>query len=180
MELHHAFESIPRHVRGMLFWSVLALTLVLAWSFLVLGPRGLVELELTGNVVGAARIIARWRMQGALPAAFVSMGLDFLFLLAYSTTIALACVWAAENVRGNGWPLWQVGILLAWGQWLAALLDAVENIAMLKMMVSAVASPWPQVARYCALPKFALVILGVIYVVVGVVACFAPPVKPRP
>lgn len=60
-----------------------------------------------------------------------------------------------------------IGVALAWGQWLAALFDASENIALLKMLHGPVVEPWPQMARWSAVPKFMLVGAGSLYAVVG-------------
>ena len=58
-------------------------------------------------------------------------------------------------------------LFLAWGQWLAALLDAIENGALLTMLLDVPAQPWPVVAWWCAIAKFALVLLGLLFVLVG-------------
>jgi hypothetical protein len=49
----------------------------------------------------------------------------------------------------------------------AALLDAVENAALLTMLVNGVTSPWPQISFASATIKFGLVILGLAFVLVG-------------
>jgi hypothetical protein len=38
-------------------------------------------------------------------------------------------------------------------------LDAVENYAMLRVLDGPVKSPWPEIAKWCALPKFAIPLL---------------------
>lgn len=43
---------------------------------------------------------------------------------------------------------------------MAALLDALENIALLKMLRGFVVEPWPQIAQWSAVPKFILVAAG--------------------
>lgn len=68
---------------------------------------------------------------------------------------------------GPGWAA--LGRRLAWGQGLAALLDWVENIALLVVLLEAPVAPWPQVAWGCAVPKFGLVALGLCYVAAGAV-----------
>jgi hypothetical protein len=49
---------------------------------------------------------------------------------------------------------------LAWRQWLAAGLDAVENCALTLMLLNAPVEPWPQVAFWCAAAKFTLIVAG--------------------
>jgi len=52
----------------------------------------------------------------------------------------------------------------------AALADAVENVALLKMLVSAVVDPWPRIAWVSATIKFGIIAVGLAYVVYGVPA----------
>ena len=77
------------------------------------------------------------------------------------------CDGLGRALTSRGWPLAGEGAALAWGQWLAAWFDAVENIALIAMLFGAVVSPWPQVAYWCAVIKFALVFLGLVYAFYG-------------
>ena len=95
--------------------------------------------------------------------------LDYVFLLSYSTTIGLACVWTARFLHDRQWSLARIGVPLAWVQWLAAVLDAIENYALITMLFGSVTSPWPQIAYWCAIIKFALVFLGMVYGIFGLV-----------
>lgn len=52
---------------------------------------------------------------------------------------------------------------------LAGLLDAVENYALIKVLLGSRDEIWPVAAKYCAGPKFAIVGVGLIYVIVGAV-----------
>jgi hypothetical protein len=62
---------------------------------------------------------------------------------------------------------------LAWGPWLAALLGAVENLALLRMLSGAVEKPWPRIARRSTVSKFALVIAGVLHSALSAFIYFA-------
>jgi hypothetical protein len=85
----------------------------------------------------------------------------------YSTTIALACVMAAGVLKRRVWHT--IGMLLAWGLWIAALCDATENLALLTELFGNNVAPYPQVAQICAVIKFGLIVLGLLYVVVGII-----------
>jgi len=168
--MRHPFEALSPRRRGFYFWPLLALTLALSVVMSYIGrplitsaaPSGIVSFELAGDVSQARQIIASWSDSARLYAAF-GLGLDFLYLVTYSTTIGLACVWAADAARQRKWPLSGLGVPLAWGQWLAALLDVVENIALTSLLLNAVTEPWPLVARWCAIGKFTLIVIGLIY-----------------
>lgn len=94
---------IPKHRRALIFWLMLALTIVI--NRLMAGPlttpaapQGIISLELAGTEANARTIIDSW---GALARehALFSVKLDYLFLLTYSTAISLGCIWAASQVR---------------------------------------------------------------------------------
>jgi len=135
-------------------------------------PSGILSFEFAGNVNRAKEIVRSWEGAPALFAGF-SLGLDYLFMVAYSTTLALACLWACRMVEARGWPFARLGVLLAWGQWLAAGLDALENIALVILVLVGIAAPWPQVAWAAAALKFALILAGLLYSVLGVAAWLA-------
>lgn len=172
--MQHPLESIASERRKKYFWPLLAATLVVMALMNAVGaplvtssaPYGIVSYELAGSVSAAEAILASWDQDARLGAAF-SLGFDYLFMLVYSTTIALACVWAADVVRGRGWPLASLGRPLAWGQWLAACLDALENLALAVILFGSPVSPWPGIARWSAVLKFALIFLGMMYAFYG-------------
>jgi len=135
-------------------------------------PNGIVSFELAGSASQAHRIIDSWDEAARIRAGFIQ-GLDYVFLIAYPLTIGFACLWAAGVIRGRRWPLASVGILLAWGQLLAGLLDAVENAALVIMLFGTIVAPWPQIAYWCAAVKFALLFAGLIYAAFGAVVRIA-------
>lgn len=128
-------------------------------------PLGIVDLELAGTECRAREVLEEWGPAGRRRARN-AVRLDFFFLLVYSTAIGLACTLAAARLSSKP-GLARAGVLLAWLQWGAALLDAVENAALLRMLRGAVRQPWPRIARGCALPKFAIVGLGLTYAAYG-------------
>jgi hypothetical protein len=172
----HPLANIPAHKRPLLFWLCFGLTMAVMVTLNVTGmplqtaaaPVGIVSFELAGNVSTAQTILASWDEAARIYAGF-NLGLDYLFLVLYSTTIALAILWLADSLKLQGWSL-ALATWLAWGQWLAAALDAVENGALLVMLVGEAATPWPQVAFWTAVVKFALIALGLLYVVAALTA----------
>lgn len=176
MQLWHPLHLIPS---GLTHWLVLGLLVAL---ILELAPKtnhrslttkqapwGIVSLELAGNEQTASAMIASWQEKGAVNDALSSLYWDNFFLLAYSTAIALSCVMAADRLHAPGTLEYNLAILLAWAQWLAALLDRTENFALEKMLRGAVKSPWPQIGWCCAIPKFIIVFAGLCYVAIAVI-----------
>ena len=161
----------PLH-HGSIFWLLTLLTLTLLVILTLLGremkQRGadIVQFELAGTLARAERILDDWGEVGRMHAAVIQ-GLDYLFLTVYPLAIGLGCVLVAERW---GAPFAALGMALAWAQFGAATLDAVENYALIRLLLGDRSPRWPPLARWCALPKFAIVAAGLVYVLVGAVA----------
>lgn len=160
--MYHPLSSIPKGKKLPAFLVLLAATAGLSVVMQAVGPFSptIVDFELAGSVTEASNIINAWDVLARMQAGF-NLGIDYLYMPVYSTTIALACIWGSEVLRAKGWQL--TGILLAWGLWLAAILDAVENYALTVMLFGNIADPYPQVAQICAICKFGLILLGLAY-----------------
>jgi hypothetical protein len=174
MQMWHPLQLIPEGLaRWLAFGLLLAITV---WLGMKTGgtpnteaaPWGIVSLELAGNEKAAGTMIASWDDKGVRD-ALTSLYFDNFWLLVYSTTIALACVMTADMLYTPQSLKYNLGMVFAWVQWLAALLDRIENVALERMLRGAVESPWPQIAQWCAIPKFLLIIAGIAYVVIGLI-----------
>lgn len=161
-------------IRRQVFPPALVLTLlvmvILTWVGRPLttpaAPNGIISYEFAGSVLRAKEILISWGEAGRVHAAF-SLGLDFLFILAYMTSIGLACKWAGEVLNHREWPLGSLGTPLAWGVCLAGVLDIIENMGLTTMLLGTVSSPWPQLAAACAVGKFLLIALALLYAAYG-------------
>ena len=174
--MRHPFQSIsPERVPSYLIPLIL-LTLLSMLILNLLGsslntaaaPSGIISFELAGDPEISTAIIDSWDHASQMIAS-LSLGLDYLFLLIYSTTIAMGCIWAMNAFITKPSFYLSVGILLAWGQGLAALLDGVENAALLRLLLGEIQSPWPQLAQTCAVIKFTLIAFGLIYIALGAI-----------
>jgi hypothetical protein len=170
--MKHPLEAIPHGKRLVVFLVLLAVFLVITIGFRFIGPAepSIVDFELAGTADGAAEIINAWDMQDRIRAGF-SLGLDYLYMPVYSTLIALACVWGAGVLASRQWRA--TGLLLGWGLWAAALFDAVENSMLTVVLFDTAAAPYPQIAQVCAVLKFSLIVLGLVFVAVAAVAWLA-------
>jgi hypothetical protein len=131
-------------------------------------PSGIISFELAGKLPVAQRIVESWGQTGRVYAG-LNLGLDYLFMVAYSSCISLGCMLVARSLARWGESLSSVGVLLAWAQFGAALLDAMENYALIQVLLGSQQAWWPAVARWCAIPKFLIVAAGLVYVGVGAV-----------
>ncbi|MEJ2570923.1 MAG: hypothetical protein P8Y98_10335, partial [Anaerolineales bacterium] len=73
-----------------------------------------------------------------------------------------------------------LGLILAWAQIGAGLLDSLENYALIRVLLGTKLAYWPEVARWCALPKFIIVAVGILYVAIGAFVYFGRKRLTRP
>ncbi len=158
--------SLATHRRAFVM-ALLATALVLAGMSAVnaplktsAAPNGVISWELARTLERAQAMLSSWDKSAQLHAA-LGLGLDYLFMVTYGLALALGC---SLTARGQSGRLRQVGVLLAWGALLAALLDAVENYALIRLLLGSERALWPALAFWCAAPKFALVAAGLVYV----------------
>jgi hypothetical protein len=170
----HPFEWIHPASERRVFVGAVVLAIAAMVCLNVLGgplrsaasPQAIVSYELVGTVDGSQAILAAWGAEGRLHAG-LNLGLDYLFLFAYPLAIGLGCVRVGRGQpRRLGW-LAGLGPILAWGLVLAGVLDAIENYSLIRILLGAMAAHLPALARWCALPKFLLVGVGLVYFVVG-------------
>lgn len=129
-------------------------------------PAGIVSFEFAGTLENAQQMVASWDQEQRVRAG-LSLGLDYLFLVLYSTAIALACFRVARGWRVSRPLLAAIGLWLGWGQWLAAGLDTVENVALIYLLLGSHNGLWAPLAWGCAAVKFAIVGAGLLYVLAG-------------
>jgi hypothetical protein len=170
----HPFLSLKPEQQARLFLVFLIASLGLAILMNTTGgplkteesPAGIVSFEFSWTVSGATAMLDDWNENAKIRAGFVQ-GLDYLFLLIYSQAFGLACLLAGQRLQRRGWPGGSWGPGLAWGMWLAALLDAIENLALVFLLFGWLADPWPLLAGICASAKFGLLGVGLAYSLTG-------------
>ncbi len=169
--MNHPLNSIPQGRKLATFLWLLGATVALSVIMRMIGPfsPNIVDFEFANTATKAAGVINAWDGLGKLRACF-NLGIDYLYMPAYSTTIALACVMGAGVIAGKGWR--NLGMLLAWGLWLAAIFDAVENYALITMMFNGVSDPYPAVSAFCSTCKFSLILLGLFYALASLIIYF--------
>lgn len=168
------FRWIVPAMRPAALLVLIVLTTALSIWLTVLGaplateaaPDGIVSFELARSAEASARVLASWDAP-AREAAMLVQGVDFLFLLAYPAFFSLAAV---QLGRRLGVPWQRLGVRLAWAVWLAAPLDAIENLALIRQLERGASEGAALFAWACALPKFALVCLLAGFVLAGLLA----------
>ncbi|HEX8747247.1 MAG TPA: hypothetical protein VF717_08600 [Pyrinomonadaceae bacterium] len=133
-----------------------------------LGRGPMMALEFAGSPTEAERVlrVSREANAQAIEKFRTAIAWDYLFLFIYPAWIAAGCMIVAKFVSEKNLPGASLGLFLIIIQPLASLLDAAENYAMLRVLKGPIQSPWPEIARWCAFPKFAIPVLtGALYVI---------------
>jgi hypothetical protein len=137
------------------------------------GGPGIVGLEVAGTAGRAAEILSQWGESGR-DAARVSLLLDFPFLVSYAIFFGAACTAVGRGLSsvagGSGAraeiakPMTRIAPWLGWAFILAAVLDAIENVALLRV-INFNLTPWTGVAQAAASPKLAIFGAGIVFLV---------------
>lgn len=128
---------------------------------------GIVSFELAMQLTRSQAILDSWDV-AAKTSAGISLGIDFLFLLVYSSFISLLIHQVNER-------LWQhtkvqlIGFVMIYGVFLAALFDVIENIALIQLLLGDFEQYWSSMAYYFAFLKFGLLTLGIAYILVSTI-----------
>ncbi len=160
--MHYPFAHLHLHQQRLIFLILFVLTMLvmgtLTWMERPLAKAGasMIQFEVAGTQKNAQTIMAGWGEDNR-PLARQQIYVDFVFLVLYPLTIALGCGLAARQFSPISW-LVTVGPYLAWTQLAAGLLDAVEDVALLRLLQGLQNPSLPLIARWCALPKFAMII----------------------
>ena len=163
------FAESPR--RGWIVLGLLILTLgvgALALPALDdMGDVGIIEFELARTSEQASEYYGELGEAGR-DAARESLYLDYPYLILYGLFYAAACLVVAARGAERG----RAGVA-AWGRsfavagLLAAACDAVENLALLRVLDGHTDQPWPGIAFTFASVKFLLSAAVVLYVLIG-------------
>ena len=188
--MRHPLESIYNPYRKKLFFLFLSLTLILYAVFWALdqplrtdaAPMGIVSFELAGDPISARAITDSWKQLSLLlssvagqpnpdivntPYVFAAfgLGLDYLFMPSYALALAFGTLLATQKHRG--W-IYTLGAFAGYGAFAAILFDAVENFALLRILLGEDQSSYPAIAAYCAIVKFGLIIFGLLVCAIGI------------
>lgn len=174
MKLPHSFLWLTEsgQSRAFLVTSILALLVMASLQVLdvplrtAAAPSGIISYEFARDLEGARRILSSWGPEARVYAG-LSLGLDYLFMVTYACALGLGCALVARRLGRWSRGLAALGVVLSWGQWLAAALDAVENYALIRLLLGSERALWPALAYGCALPKFLLVGAGILFIGVG-------------
>ena len=131
-----------------------------------MAPRGIVSFELAKNYDTSQQILNSWNAEAKINAA-LSLGLDFLFLISYALFISVSCIQVGAAIKVDHSIFLKTAIVLSWAQLLAASFDAIENLALIQLLLNSSRQWLTGLARWCAVLKFSIVGAGLIFIFGG-------------
>ncbi len=153
--------------------ATIVLNLVLAWIDERLkrtGGPGIIGLEFAGSLERVEEIQAEWGGHGEYLAR-LSLWIDFAFMASYGAFFALAGVAVREFAAGHGLRrLAVVGVVAPSCAVAAALFDLAENAIWLLLLGGHLGYAAPAIATACAILKFALIAVAILYSIAGLIA----------
>ena len=131
-------------------------------------PGGIVSFEFSKDFDSAKDIINSWDDNAKLNAG-LSLGIDYLFLVAYSLFFSISIYLISKRFQYKFALLRKIGVTLATLILVAALCDAIENFALIKLLIGSQNTIFPPIAYYFASIKFIILGIGIIYILIGLI-----------
>lgn len=158
-----------------LFWIALVLTVLLFGAINRIDEslkiddqaNGIVSFELAKTLNQSEYILHSWKTADVQLYAALSLGIDYLFMVAYGSFFALAVLLlAAKLPSGFLKKAAKTMVLLIL---LAVVLDGIENFGLIQLLIDIPTQSMVSLAFYCASFKFGLLGIGVVYLLAGLI-----------
>jgi len=152
-----------------LFWIALVFTLLIFASIIIIDKslkiddlaNGIVSFELAKTLDHSLAILQTWEEADVIVFAALSLGIDYLFLVAYGSFFVLSVLLLAEKLPYG--LLKKISKSVALLIVFAALLDIIENYALIQLLIDVPTQSMVLMAYYCASIKFGLLGVAAIY-----------------
>ena len=161
-----------------LFFATLSVILMLQLrgfdaSLKEAAPGGIVGFELAWSASRANEYLSAWRGTDALETAKVSLGVDFAFLLAYPLMFATGAALLIRRPIAGTFD--RLGNVIRKAVLFCIPLDAVENLALWRMIDHGASDGLAHLATICAVLKFMLVIAAALWCIVALARRISSP-----
>ncbi|MEO9473929.1 MAG: hypothetical protein ABJG41_00275 [Cyclobacteriaceae bacterium] len=128
-------------------------------------PNGIVSFELAQDLDQSKAIINSWNEQSKT-AAGLSLGFDYLYMFIYGGFISLLLLRVKNHFQQKPF-LRKTARLALMGVWVAVLFDAIENYALIRLILGDVREVWPSLAFYFASAKFIILLMAVVFFLIA-------------
>ena len=144
------------------FFAMLLMIFVMRWQGQTLvtevSPRGIIDLEFARTTARLQQLQQAWFLKDLQ----LNILLDFVFIGAYTFFFVNT---AFHIKKGRDWT--RIGYAFVWLAFVAGLLDVVENILMYLAFTKSVGASSLNLIYYCAMAKFSLIALLLLYFVIS-------------
>lgn len=136
-------------------------------------PAGIISFELAGNINASLAILTSWD-KAAKVYAGLSLGIDFVYLISYGLFLSLACHMLSDRLTQTGRVIRFSDIVsfVSWLPLVAALFDAIENTALIFLLLGSRSEIFSSMANLFAVTKFIFVSLAILYLIIGLSSLF--------
>lgn len=131
-------------------------------------PGGIVTFEFAKDIDTAKNIINSWDENAKLNAG-LSLGIDYLFLISYSLFFSISIFLISNRFQSKFVLIHHFGTVFTFLLLFAGLCDAIENYALIRLLLGSQNAIFPPVAYYFASIKFIIIGLGLIYILLGMI-----------
>lgn len=131
-------------------------------------PKGIISFEFAKDIDSVKRILESWDSQARINAG-LSLGIDYLFLVTYSFFFSILIYLISNSLPIKYLILRRIGIVFAVLFLIAGFCDAIENFALIRLLLGSENSALPVLAYYFASLKFLLIGIGLLYFLFGLI-----------
>lgn len=133
-----------------------------------LTSNDIVRFEIAGTPEKAQTLLDAWEKMELTDTLLSSIYWDYPFILLYTLSLGLGCLWAGQLAKYPAFK--RAASLLAGGVCLAGLSDVVENLAMTCSIRQAPQAWSTRLAEAAAYLKFGLLVAGLLFIAVCLLA----------
>lgn len=123
-------------------------------------PHGILSFELARELPQSTAILRSWNEASKITAG-LSLGFDYFFIMSYTFFLSVSLVVVTDHLKGQ--TVFRFRNLVGMALLVAALMDAVENVALIRLLSGNMTQAMSTLAYYCASIKFILLVLGISY-----------------
>lgn len=131
-------------------------------------PMGIISFEFVKTIEASNVALEAWGEIGRR-AAGISLGLDFLYLIIYSTILFIFLQITSEKVSPINHKLAKAITYISYATPLTGIFDAIENIGLISLLLGSQNEIWPAIAYYFASAKFLVLSFCMLALLIGLV-----------
>jgi len=155
----HNYKTLFLFILALLLPTFVGMSVVDAFLKTPVTPYGIISFEFCGFTLSCQPALESWKNSGQI-FAMLSLGLDYLFLVLYPALIATGLVLMTSKLTGT---LAAINKMVVFSCVVISLCDAIENYALIQIILSQSEDSYGMIAAVFASIKFALLGIAVLW-----------------